>query len=91
MKRLGVRGLTDEELIQAIEDELSYQATDPEVVIGQWRGRATRGGESVSLTGLVILRVRRDEIVHCHDFMDAVGIARALGRQPFESNKGSAV
>jgi ketosteroid isomerase-like protein len=24
-----------------------------------------------------------DAIVHCHDFMDAFGIARALGRPPF--------
>lgn len=69
--------------IQAIDDELLFQATDPEVVIGQWRGRATHEGEPVSLTGLLILRVRAGEIVHCHDYMDVLGIARALGRPPF--------
>jgi ketosteroid isomerase-like protein len=69
--------------IEAIEDELVFQATDPEVVIGQWRGRATRDGAPVSLTGLLILRVRAGAIVHCYDFMDALGVARALGRPPF--------
>jgi len=69
--------------IQAIDDELVFQATDPEVVIGQWRGRATHQGAPVSLTGLIILRVRTNAIVHCYDFMDALGVARALGRPPF--------
>lgn len=69
--------------IQAIEDELVFAGADPEIVVGQWRGRATRGGEPVSITGLLILRVRQDQIVHCYDFMDSAGIARALGRPPF--------
>lgn len=69
--------------ILAIDDEFVFQAIDPEVVIGQWRGRATHQGNPVSLTGLIILRVRAGAIVHCYDFMDALGIARALGRPPF--------
>lgn len=69
--------------IEAIDDELVFQAIDPEVVIGQWRGRATHQGKPVSLTGLIILRVRAGAIVHCYDFMDALGISRALGRPPF--------
>lgn len=69
--------------IQAVEDELVFPAADPEVVVGQWRGRATKDGAPVSLTGLLILRVRQNEIVHCFDFMDVAGVSRALGRAPF--------
>jgi ketosteroid isomerase-like protein len=45
------------------------------------RPRAT--GAAVEVTGLLALRVCGGKIVHCHDFMDAFGIARALGRPPF--------
>ncbi|MFT3696997.1 MAG: nuclear transport factor 2 family protein [Kofleriaceae bacterium] len=72
--------------ISAIEDELVFAGADPEIVVGQWRGSATRDGSPVSITGLLILRVRNHEIVHCYDFMDSAGIARALGRPPFSSS-----
>lgn len=63
----------------------STPATNPEVVIGQWRlrGSVLATGAPVEITGLLVLRVRGGQIVHCHDFMDAFGIARALGRPPF--------
>jgi len=69
--------------LESIDDELLLPGADPEVVVGQWRARATHHGTPVSLTGLVILRVRAGEIVHCHDYMDALGVTRALGRPPF--------
>jgi len=71
--------------IDAIEDVFVFDATDPEVVIGQWRlrGSLRATGAPVEVTGLLVLRVRDGKIVHCHDFMDAMGVARALGRPPF--------
>jgi len=71
--------------IDAIEDVFVHDATDPEVVVGQWRlrGSLRATGAAVEVTGLLVLRVRGGKIVHCHDFMDALGIARALGRPPF--------
>jgi len=30
-----------------------------------------------------VLRVRNGQIVHARDFMDALGVAHALGRPPF--------
>jgi ketosteroid isomerase-like protein len=74
--------------IASVEDELVFDAADPEVVIGQWRAacslRAT--GAPVSLTGLIALRVREGKIVQCWDFMDGLGIAHALGRLPFAAS-----
>lgn len=71
--------------IDAIEDVFVHDATDPEVVVGQWRlrGSLRATGAVVEVTGLLVLRVRGGKIVHCHDFMDAFGVARALGRHPF--------
>jgi ketosteroid isomerase-like protein len=71
--------------IDAIDDVFVHDATDPEVVVGQWRlqGSLRATGAAVEVTGLLVLRVRGGKIVHCHDFMDAFGIARALGRPPF--------
>jgi ketosteroid isomerase-like protein len=71
--------------IDAIEDVFVYEATDPEIVMGQWRARATitATGKAVEITGVLVLRVRHGLIVYCRDFMDAMGIAHALGRPPF--------
>jgi uncharacterized protein len=71
--------------IEAIEDVFVHDAADPEVIIGQWRIRAsvTATDRQVIVTGLLVLRVRDGLIVHTRDFMDALGIATALGRVPF--------
>jgi ketosteroid isomerase-like protein len=71
--------------IAAIEDVFVHEATDPEVVVGQWRlrGSLRKTGAPIEATGLLVLRVRDGQIVHCHDFMDGLGLARALGRPPF--------
>jgi ketosteroid isomerase-like protein len=72
--------------IDEIEDVFVHAAEDPEIVIGQWRARATliATGRVATITGLLELRVRDGMIVHTRDFMDALGIAQALGRTPFE-------
>jgi ketosteroid isomerase-like protein len=71
--------------IDAIEDVFVHDASDPEVVVGQWRlrGSLRKTGAPIEATGLLVLRVRDGQIVHCHDFMDGLGLARALGRPPF--------
>jgi len=71
--------------IGAIEDVFVHVAADPEVVTGQFRARATlrTTGAPVEITGLLVLRVRNGQIVHTRDFMDALGVAHALGRAPF--------
>ncbi len=71
--------------IDTLGDVFVYEATDPEVVVGQWQltGKVAATRAPVSLTGLLVLRVRHGLVVHARDFMDALGVANALGRIPF--------
>jgi ketosteroid isomerase-like protein len=71
--------------IDTLGDVFVYEATDPEVVVGQWQltGSVAATHAPVTLTGLLVLRVRHGHIVHARDFMDALGVAKALGRAPF--------
>jgi ketosteroid isomerase-like protein len=71
--------------IDTLRDVFVYEATDPEVVVGQWQltGRVAATHAPVALTGLLVLRVRHGLVVHARDFMDALGVANALGRIPF--------
>jgi ketosteroid isomerase-like protein len=39
-------------------------------------------GESFEFPGVLVLRVRDGEIVHVRDYMDGLGVARAMGRLP---------
>jgi ketosteroid isomerase-like protein len=68
-----------------IDDVFVLEAGDGEHVVGQWKAQATvrATGREVEITGLLVLRVRDGLIVHTRDFVDALGIARALGREPF--------
>lgn len=71
--------------IERIDDVFVHEGDDREIVVGQWKARAIvrASGRAVEITGLLVLRVRGGLIVHTHDFMDALGIAKALGREPF--------
>ncbi|HEY6035878.1 MAG TPA: nuclear transport factor 2 family protein [Kofleriaceae bacterium] len=74
--------------IHAIEDVFVHVGADPEVVTGQFRARATlrATGAPVEITGVLVLRVHAGQIVHTRDFMDALGVAHALGRAPFTTS-----
>ena len=74
--------------IHAVEDVFVQIAADPEIVTGQFRARATlrSTGAPVEITGLLVLRVHQGQIVHTRDFMDALGVAHALGRAPFSTS-----
>ncbi len=78
--------------IARIENEFVMDGADAELVTAQWRAQATvrATGKRVSLTGLLVLRVRGGYIVHTRDFMDAVGIDQALGRLPFAEHEAQA-
>lgn len=71
--------------IERIEDVFVHEGEDREIVVGQWKAQALvrATGKTVEITGLLVLRVRNGLIVHTRDFMDAMGIAKALGRPPF--------
>jgi ketosteroid isomerase-like protein len=78
--------------IDSIEDVFVFEATDPEVVVGQFRARATLSstGQAAEFTGLLVLRVRDGFVVHTRDFIDALGVAKALGRPPFAPSEPDA-
>jgi uncharacterized protein len=71
--------------LDAIEDVFVHTTEDPEVVIGQWRATGTvrATGAPFEITGLLHLRVREGLLVHVRDYMDALGVAKVLGRAPF--------
>ena len=77
--------------IHAVEDVFVQVGAGPEVVTGQFRARATlrTTGAPVEITGLLVLRVHAGQIVHTRDFMDALGVAHALGRAPFTTSAPS--
>ncbi len=77
--------------IDAIEDVFVHEGADPEIIVGQWQliGILSKTRRAVALTGLLVLRVRGGYVVHARDFMDGLGVASALGRQPFSPMSGA--
>jgi ketosteroid isomerase-like protein len=73
--------------IERIDDVFVHEGEDREIVVGQWKARALvrATGKTIEITGLLVLRVRDGLIVHTRDFVDAMGITKALGREPFIS------
>lgn len=86
IRELYRRAWSDHPLdIERIDDVFVHEAEDGEIVVGQWKARATvrATGRAVEITGLLVLRVQGGRIVLARDFMDALGIAKAIGREPF--------
>ncbi|WP_210587611.1 nuclear transport factor 2 family protein [Streptomyces sp. GESEQ-35] len=65
-----------------IHDVVVHESTDPEVIVVEQTvsGTLTTTGRSFSVPGLLVIRVRDDLIVHVRDYMDGLGLARAMGR-----------
>lgn len=59
-----------------------HETADPEVIIAEFEyqgtGPATR--EPFALPGIFVMRVRDGQIVSSRDYVDHLGLARALGR-----------
>ncbi|WP_406317712.1 nuclear transport factor 2 family protein [Streptosporangium sp. NBC_01639] len=65
--------------VEEIRNVVTYQATDPEVIVVEHEvvGTAGTAGHPFRVPGLLVLRVRDGRIVHCRDYMDAGGVAQA--------------
>jgi uncharacterized protein len=63
-------------------DAVTWQTDDPEVVITQitHHGTSNVTGDAYQLTALGVIRVRDGMIVRYDDYMDAIALARLLGR-----------
>ena len=78
----GALGQSRELFTQDGVDAVTWQTDDPEVVITQitHHGKSHVTGGPYQLTALGIIRVRDGMIVRYEDYMDAIALARLLGR-----------
>ncbi|MFF1906936.1 nuclear transport factor 2 family protein [Kitasatospora sp. NPDC058218] len=67
---------------QEIREVVVHESTDSEVITVEQvvTGTVTTTGQTFSLPGLLVLRVRNGRIVHVRDYMDGLGVAHAMGR-----------
>jgi uncharacterized protein len=63
-------------------DAVTWQTDDPEVVVTKitHHGKSNLTGAPYRLTALGVIRVRDGMIVRYEDYMDAIALARLLGR-----------
>ena len=59
-----------------------HETADPEVIVAEfeYRGTVPGTGEPFALPGIFVMRVRDGQIVSSCDYVDHLGLARALGR-----------
>ncbi len=74
--------------VEEIADVTVHETDDPEVIIAEHVVVAALPAQGDTLTGtftvpgLLILRVRDGLIIRVRDYMDGLGVSRALGRLP---------
>jgi len=67
-----------------LDRSVIHETTDPEVVIADYdlRGHLVAGGETFTMSFLMILTIRDGQITHSRDYTDPIAGARILGRVP---------
>lgn len=63
-----------------VADLVTYQGTDPEVLIGEFAYQGEYGGKPVRIANIFSMRVRDGLVVESRDYGDHLGIAGDLGR-----------
>ncbi len=66
----------------AVADLVTYQGTDPEVLIGEFAYQGEYGGKPVRIANIFSMRVRDGLIVESRDYGDHLGIAGDTGQVP---------
>lgn len=61
--------------VQEIRNVLIHHSTDPEVLVVEQETVVKVGDRSITVPGLLILRIRDGLIIHTRDYMDATAIA----------------
>lgn len=59
-----------------------HRTADPEVVITEYRYEGSAGSRPVSITNILVTRVRDGVIIESRDYADHIAAARAFGRLP---------
>ncbi|MGI5284233.1 nuclear transport factor 2 family protein [Nonomuraea polychroma] len=62
--------------VQEVRRLALHRTEDPEVVVVEQDTYVTAGDRSITVPGLLVLRIRNGEIVHTRDYMDTSAIAR---------------
>ncbi|WP_326938490.1 nuclear transport factor 2 family protein [Amycolatopsis rifamycinica] len=65
-----------------VADLVTYQGTDPEVLIGEFAYQGTYGGRPVRIANIFAMRISGGLIVESRDYGDHLGIAGDSGRIP---------
>jgi ketosteroid isomerase-like protein len=66
----------------AVADLVTYQGTDPEVLIGEFAYQGEYGGRPVRIANIFSMRVRDGLVVESRDYGDHLGIAGDTGQIP---------
>ncbi|MGW5741459.1 nuclear transport factor 2 family protein [Amycolatopsis sp. NPDC003861] len=66
----------------SVADLVTYQGTDPEVLIGEFAYQGNHGGRPVRIANIFAMRIRNGLVVESRDYGDHLGIAGDLGRIP---------
>ncbi|MEQ0558419.1 nuclear transport factor 2 family protein [Amycolatopsis sp. NEAU-NG30] len=65
-----------------VADLVTYQGTDPEVLIGEFAYQGVHDGRPVRIANIFAMRIRDGLIVESRDYGDHLGVAGDLGRIP---------
>ncbi|MGW2375003.1 nuclear transport factor 2 family protein [Kitasatospora sp. NPDC001683] len=67
---------------QEIREVAVHPGADPEVLTVEQLviGRVASTGKEFAFPGLLVMRARGGQLVHVRDYMDGLGVARAMGR-----------
>ncbi|MEU4519588.1 nuclear transport factor 2 family protein [Amycolatopsis sp. NPDC024027] len=65
-----------------VADLVTYQGTDPEVLIGEFAYQGDLGGGRVRIANIFAMRVRDGLVVESRDYGDHLGVAGDTGRIP---------
>jgi ketosteroid isomerase-like protein len=60
----------------------AHRTADPEVVVTEYRYEGSAGGRPVSITNILVTRVRDGVIIESRDYADHIAAARAFGQLP---------
>lgn len=66
----------------SVADVVTYQGTDPEVLIGEFAYQGEYGGKPVRIANIFSMRVRDGLVVESRDYGDHLAIAGELGKIP---------
>jgi ketosteroid isomerase-like protein len=65
-----------------VADLISYQGTDPEVLIGEFAYQGEYGGRPARIANIFVMRIRDGLVVESRDYGDHLGVAGDLGKIP---------